>query len=211
MSRSLALISVPVFALLTAACDPAASGDGTRYQKWAETVSTIPLDPASDQGETSQHSLALETAPPPASDKRLRVELMTPHQLWDARNGPLKVPTMEVLENVSPTELVTTNHAATTPRSIPAPTPSASLPVPTATKLIQLGAFSNDEGARNAWKQVQAALGTNGSAALQPRYETVEVAGRQLVRLRVAASDADALRLCQALASNDPWCKSPAR
>jgi len=208
MSRSLAFTVVPVLALLTAACDPATSKDGTRYQQWAQTVSSIPLDPAKGQDQPAQQILPLAAPQKTSSEQRLRVELMTPHQLWDARNGPLKVPTMEVLENVSPTELVRASTSAGVTARPPVPEQPAAAAQPA--KLIQLGAYSSEQSARTAWQRVQSSLG-NTTTALQPRYETVEVSGRQLVRLRVAATEAQALHLCQALASNDPWCKSPSR
>lgn len=209
MSRSLTLLVVPAFALALVACDTGSSADGSRYQQWAQTVSTIPLDPASGQGETPQSQIALEPASEEPSNKALRVELMTPHQLWDARNGPLKVPTMEVLENISPTEIVRTAVTTAAPAREAPQTTATSTPAASPTKLIQLGAYSSEQAARQAWQGVQNSLGTAQANGLKPRFETVEVAGRQLVRLRVATTDDQARNLCQALASNDPWCKSP--
>lgn len=211
MSRFLALLAIPALASLTVACDTGTSGDESRYQKWAQSVSTIPLDPASGQTDGTPSQIDLQPAEKAPADNRLRVELLTPHQLWDARNGPLKMPTMEVLENISPTELV---HATVVPAPSRAPSGTATPQVLPAsrqpTKVIQLGAFSSEPRAREAWQRLQTAMGSAGISNLEPRFETVEVSGRQLVRLRIATTDAEALTLCQALTSNDPWCKSPA-
>lgn len=210
MSRSSYFIAVSAFALALSGCDTGGSAEGTRYQQWAQTVSTIPLDPATGQTEAPQSRIALEPAHEKSSNKALRVELMTPHQLWDARNGPLKVPTMEVLENISPTEMVRTAVAVANPSPQPSEErASANINAATATKLIQLGAYSSEQAARHAWQRVQSSVGPAQSSGLEPRFETVEVSGRQLVRLRVATTDDQARSLCQALASDDPWCKSP--
>lgn len=213
MSRSLTLIVVPAFVLSLTACDTGSSSDGSRYQQWAETVSTIPLDPASAQADNAPNQISLEPSSREPSSRALRVELMTPHQLWDARNGPLKVPTMEVLENISPTEIVRTAETAPSPARetrLPETVMASTAETSTApTKLIQLGAYSSEQAARQAWQRVQSSVGTSQAGGLHPRFETVEVSGRQLVRLRVATTDDQARSLCQALASNDPWCKSP--
>lgn len=208
MSRlSLSLIA-PALTLLLSACDGSVASDGTTYENWAQSVSTIPLTPASNGGTAPAKEIPLKAPPKPENDNRLRVELLTPHQLWDARDGPLNVPTLQVVEVLSPAEApVSAPQTRTTPPQASTPQTPAS---DASTKLIQLGAYSTEQGARQAWQRLKEASGNATLAGLQPQYQSVEVAGRQLVRLRVAASDGQARTLCQALASNDPWCQKPA-
>lgn len=200
MSRLTLSLFASTLTLLLASCDSSGANEGTRYENWAQSVSTIPLTPASDGGSTPAKEIPLK-APKPEKDNRLRVELLTPHQLWDARDGPLNVPTLQVVEILSPDEPPQNTNQAIVPQ---AATATAS------TKLIQLGAYSTEQGARQAWQRLKDASANPLLVGLQPQYQTVEVAGRKLVRLRVAASDGQARTLCEALASNDPWCQKPA-
>ena len=80
-----------------------------------------------------------------------------------------------------------------------APKPAA------AARHVQLGAYSSEAGAREAWRRlkVRADLGQ-----LSPVYETVQVEGRVLTRLKVGPIPAEqAADLCRAAQVSDPWCR----
>ncbi|WP_461343827.1 SPOR domain-containing protein [Brevundimonas sp. GN22] len=187
----------------------------------AEHVSSIPLSPK-DVGNDSLSTptlLPLNEAPAAHRPARpLRVELMSPHQLWDLRDGPLKVPSIEVAEGTTKAVLVSDNSGQapvvvlSTDASSPipvAPTPPATTPATgsgAAFRTVQLGAYSSEQAARSAWDRLN--TGTNAATlrGLAPQFEPTEVGGRQLVRLRVSAREDRVQNLCQSVASADPWC-----
>ena len=79
------LIIRPVLACLAAgalsACGMVDS-DPHRFENLAETVAAIPLDgPAADAPAPTVHASS-DTQPAP-----LKVEVLDPHALWDARDG----------------------------------------------------------------------------------------------------------------------------
>nr|WP_303682898.1 SPOR domain-containing protein [Brevundimonas naejangsanensis] len=124
---------------------------------------------------------------------------MTPHELWDVRDGlGAKVRRMS-----APAPAPTGYH------DFEAPPPVAAAPVvppaPTA-RHVQLGAFSSEDSARAAWRRMSQGAGGAALSGLQPAYEAVEVGGRRLVRLKVAATAEQAQVLCRDLAASDPWC-----
>lgn len=161
--------------------------DPHRFESLAQSVASIPVSSEAEQGAST-------AASPRAGRKAspLKVELLTPHELWDARDGA---------------------RARVTLAAAPAPytDPEASPPEPTparSTSLrhVQLGAFSSEDSARAAWSRLNQGSGGAVLSGLQPAYEAVEVAGRRLVRLKVAASAEQAQALCRDLAASDPWC-----
>ncbi|MBN9480825.1 MAG: SPOR domain-containing protein [Bordetella sp.] len=165
-------LPICVLAGLLAGCGGAESGP-RRFESAAERIAAIPL---SDRDG-------------PAAP--LKVELMTPHELWDAREGlAAKVRRASVS---APSAYV--DPEAATPQRAAA-----------AARQVQLGAFSSEDGAREAWARLERGPGGTALSGLQPAYEAVEVGGRRLVRLKVAASAERALVLCRALAASDPWC-----
>ena len=159
-------------------------GDPHRFESLAQSVASIPVSSEAEQGAASPR--AGRKASP------LKVELLTPHELWDARDGA---------------------RARVTLAAAPAPhtDPEASPPEPTpalsaSLRHVQLGAFSSENSARAAWSRLNQSSGGAVLSGLQPAYEAVEVAGRRLVRLKVAASAEQAQALCRDLAASDPWC-----
>lgn len=163
-------LPICVLAGLLAGCGGAESGP-RRFESAAERIAAIPL---SDRDG-------------PAAP--LKVELMTPHELWDAREG-LAAKVRRASVSAPPVYV----------------DPEASTPQRAAARQVQLGAFSSEDGAREAWARLERGLGGTALSGLQPAYEAVEVGGRRLVRLKVAASAERALVLCRALAASDPWC-----
>lgn len=164
-------------------------GDPHRFETLAQSVASIPV--------SSEAEGAASNAAPPRSGRKaspLKVELLTPHELWDVRDGG----NARIGAAVAPA--VHADPEAPPPAPAPAPARSPSL------RHVQLGAFSSEDGARAAWSRLS--LGSGGAvlSGLQPAYEAVEVAGRRLVRLKVAATAEQAQALCRDLAASDPWC-----
>ncbi len=208
----------PLLLLMASTVGLAACSEGTDggYQAWADKVATIPLTP--DDSEQIPSVVTAVLAPAEQDEQKrpspaLRVELMSPHQLWDARNGPLKIPTIEVAEGTATPvpvamQIDTTPPVAATP---PAPVPPAKSAAPTDTgsRTVQLGAFSTASSAHTAWERLSRGPHGGDLRGLDPQFEPAVVNGRNMVRLRVTASADRAQTLCQTVASADPWCSRP--
>jgi hypothetical protein len=193
----LRLGSVGALAALLSGCGMA-EADPHRFEGVAETIAAIPL------------STKLETAREPAGPRNaqeaglrpLKVELLTPHQLWDARDGltakaATVLPAMPAvfLDPEAPADVQAAQQTAAKPARPVAVAASSSA------VLIQLGAYASQASAQAAWER----LG-QGSHGLNPVFEPVEVNGRRLIRLKVRAGSAQAKALCQRAAASDPWC-----
>lgn len=152
--------------------------DPHRFETLADSVAAIPVS-------TEAGRSAARTEP-------LKVELLTPHELWDARDGVAGRVRVAV---AAPDEARET-----------APTTPVEPIAPTASRLIQLGAFASEAGARAAWERMRRGEGATALDGLHPAFEGVEVGGRRLVRLNVAASSDRVEALCRVLAAADPWC-----
>ena len=204
LSRALPPVSLVAIALSVAACNAPVEGQPSSYQAWADKVATIPLTPANDagmSGDAPRVTLPLDPQKPDEESKpasRMKVELVSPHQLWDLRNGPVKLPTIEVSE-AGPL-------LVNTPASRSAPSASR----PHGSQLIQLGAYSTQAQAQSAWQRLSSGSVGNALSGLSPRFDPVEVNGRTLIRLRVTASSEQAQYLCRSIAAADPWCQKPA-
>jgi len=194
-----------------AGCSEAADGKATSYQDMADHVATIPLSPktADSVSHPTQVKLPLERVAQAAGSRApLKVELMSPHQLWDLRDGPLKVPTIEVPEGTTRAVPVSDTAPSTTPVvTVTAPAPAAQQDNDgTGFRTIQLGAYSSEQSARSAWNRLSTGTNAEALSGLAPQFEPAEVGGRQLVRLRVSARESRIQSLCQTVASSDPWC-----
>ena len=84
--------------------------------------------------------------------------------------------------------------------SRPAPAPRASR------GQVQLGAYSSEAAARAAWTRLKSGDAAWALDGLSPVYEGVEVGGRRLTRLKVAAPAAGTAAVCAAAGIDDPWC-----
>ena len=143
----------------------------------------------------------------------LAVEVLDVHDFWDARDGlPVATPSLRQIAEAVPAEAARAATAGALdglrgalPLSEP-PSKTAAAPPP-ATRLIQLGAYSSETAARAAWRAA-ADRASGALDGLEPRLETVQVEGRTLTRLRVAAPEADAPALCRAAQVTDPFCSS---
>lgn len=192
------VVALSAGALALAGCG-VNEADPHRFEALAQSVAAIPVsaDEGGERDDTTRPAVA-----PGASHQRaapLKVELMTPHELWDARDGlGAKVRRMS-----APAPAPTGYHDF----EAPPPVAAAAVvpPAPTA-RPVQLGAFSSEDSARAAWRRMSQGAGGAALSGLQPAYEAVEVGGRRLVRLKVAATAEQAQILCRDLAASDPWC-----
>lgn len=199
----LLLASASLLLSSVAGCKGQTPDDQSPYARWAEQVSSIPLLPEADAPSLpSAPKTTKDDAPAP-----LKVELLTPHQLWDARNGPLNVPTIEVNDAVTTALKAAASQPPTASPAAPVTPASAPATSPSTTRLVQLGAFSSQQSAQTAWQRI---ANLNPSfKALQPQYEQAVVGEKNLVRLRVYTSPQQALILCEAAGLTDPWCTRP--
>lgn len=219
------LLIRPVLAiLLTAglgACG-AVESDPHRFENLAERVAAVPLDgsgpaPAAAPGTAAPVRAAASNGLRPA----LRVEVMDPHALWDARDGMVQQASARVAEAAAPVvaqavareatnrieAVVSRPRAAAEPRLRPAISTVSSAGQG---GLVQLGAYSSQEGARAAWTRLKSGGAAWALDGLSPTFETVRIDGRELVRLKVRAPGAGAAALCAAAGIDDPWCRRSA-
>lgn len=191
--------SVGALAALLAGCGMS-EADPHRFEGVAKNIAAIPLSSRDTEPrrEPSRPRNAEE-----AGLRPLKVELLTPHQLWDARDGltaraaavlPALPPVFHDPE--APPDVQAAQRAEAQP-SRPVVVPAAPAPA----VLIQLGAYASQASAQAAWER----LG-QGSKGLNPVFEPVEVNGRRLVRLKVRTGSAHAKALCERAAASDPWC-----
>ena len=184
--------------------------DPHRFENLANSVAAIDLD---GRGAAAPARTAAEAGLRPA----LRVEVMDPHALWDARDGldgaveraaPRLVAAAAPAVADAVVQQVSARIDAASSRAglRPAMGPRAAAAPRTRPGLVQLGAYSSEAAARSAWSRLksgEAAWALNG---LSPVYEGVEVGGRRLVRLKVATPAAGAAAVCAAAGIDDPWC-----
>ena len=208
------MIPVPPFRSVLAAvlmCGLSACGavesDPHRFENLANRIAAIPLDGSRASGSVpSSRELGLRPAQPAA----LRVEVMDPHDLWDARDGGLDglvdraapVVARAMVQQVSTRVAATAAEAGLRPALKPAPAARSGR-----TSLIQLGAYSSEESARMAWARLTAKADSGVLSGLAPVFEGVNIDGRRLVRLKVAAPAGAAAAVCAAARIDDPWCR----
>ena len=193
----LRLGSVSALAVLLSGCGMA-EADPHRFEGVADRIAAIPLSAKPESaGEPAGPRNAEE-----AGLRPLRVELLTPHQLWDARDG-LTTKAAAVLPAMPPVFHDPEAPAEVQAAQLAAAKPSRPVTVaaPSSAVLIQLGAYASQASAQAAWERL--GQGNNG---LNPVFEPVEVKGRRLIRLKVRAGSAQAKALCERAAASDPWC-----
>lgn len=198
IGKGLALLALSALA----ACGTSES-DGRRFEGMANHVSAIdiPMDGQPARARTAQEAGLRGAAAP------LRVEVMTPYQLWDARDGGL--PPAPAEDEIASRLMRTAAPAVAqaTVETVKARATEALRPAfPQSRTTIQLGAYSSAESARAAWSRLQRGEGGQMLANMTPVYETVEVGGRSLTRLKVPADRSTAAAICDAAKVNDPWC-----
>ncbi|GAA0624727.1 hypothetical protein GCM10009422_21380 [Brevundimonas kwangchunensis] len=192
--------------------------DPNRFENWARDVAAIPLDGQAAKPAVLTPAVApVQTAAQEGLRPALRVEVMTPHDLWDARDGVVQQASARVAEAAAPVVVDAVVREASerieqaTPRLRPAISRHQTSPRPAAARgLVQLGAYSSREAAQAAWARLKAGGAAWALDGLSPTYEAVQVNGRDLVRLKVQAPGAGAAALCAAAGVDDPWCRRTA-
>lgn len=198
------LLIRPVLALFATAALSACGmveADPHRFETMAEAVAAIPLDQPREAGPAD--AVAARTAAEAGLRPALKVEVMDPHALWDARDGNLRAAAEEQGSRLAAAaapavaEAVVRNVSDRIEGAAAGLRPARS-PPPAGT-LVQIGAYSSEASARAAW----ARLDLEG---LTPVFEAVEVGGRRLTRLKVRAPASRAAAVCAAAGIDDPWC-----
>ena len=218
------LLIRPVLALfLTAgvsACGMVES-DPHRFESLAERIASVPLDGSEPAPrERAAAPVAPAAAPVRVADSGLRpalkVEVMEPTALWDARYGVMEDAARTAARAAAPVvvEAAVTETRARIQHAVErAPLrPALSADRPAAAPrapggLVQLGAFSSEQSARAAWARLKDGGAGWALEGLAPTFEAVSVNGRDLVRLKVRAPAAGAAALCAAAGVDDPWCR----
>ncbi|CAL1691384.1 hypothetical protein MMB232_01522 [Brevundimonas subvibrioides] len=200
-------------------------GDPNRFESIAQAVASVPLDgsggPSRKASEGSIRPAVVDAAAI-ANPGALKVEVMDPHALWDARDLGLRgvveqaapamveaaapVVTQAVLQQVSdrlPT-MRPTHAVEEEPVRMSTAGPRETLSTAGPRETLQLGAFSSPSAARAAWSRIRAAGAS--VADLTPAFETVDVDGRTLTRLKVTTSGEAARAVCRAADAADLGC-----
>lgn len=211
---TLRLVIRPALVLLASAgltaCG-AVESDPNQFENMARSVAEIPLDgrtAASSPGDGGRQS---------GVRPALKVEVLTPHALWDARDADLSTAVEAVAPRLAAgaapavadavNEQVAARVEQVRAQLRPTVQQAGSTP-PRA--LVQLGAYSSGDAARTAWARLASGEAAWALEGLSPVYETVEVRGRTLTRLKVRAPAAGAAAVCAAAGIDDPWCRRTA-
>ncbi|KQS55794.1 hypothetical protein ASG17_06965 [Brevundimonas sp. Leaf363] len=187
-------------------------GDPNRFQKFGEQVASldIPMNP----GEAGRAIVAMPDAaagglraaiPAPRQStgprEALKVQVMDPHDLWDARDDGLRG------------ALAHAAVAEAAPRVAQAAVQQVAMRTQSAVQgavrrtTIQLGAYSSAEAAQTAWTTARRSFRGAALNSLSPTFEAVTVNGRNLTRLKVGPVPIEtAAALCRAAEVADPWC-----
>lgn len=178
--------------------------DPNRFEALAERVGDIRL--SADASGAAPRADGLRPA--------LRVEVLDPHALWDARDGALRgfveTAAPAAAEAAAPVLVHAVAEQLRPARDVPDRN-AVSDAAAEAHGVIQLGAFSSEASARAAWDRLSAGAARTALSGLSPIYEPVAVNGRDLVRLKVAASASSAAEICRAAQVSDPWCRRAGR
>jgi len=194
-------------------------GDPHRFESLAKAVAAIPVD-----GARAPAAAPHPGAAHPGLRPAIRVEVLDPHALWDARDADLNGMVQQaaprlvaaaapavadaVVQQVSARLNDATAHVSLRPAINGRPVvPIAAAKV---RGLVQLGAYSSEASARSAWTRLKRGQASWALDGLSPVYEAVEVGGRSLTRLKVQAPAAGAEALCAAAGVDDPWCRRTA-
>jgi hypothetical protein len=179
-------------------------GDPQRFEKLAQGIADIPLE-----GRSSVPRSAAEAGLRPA----VRVEVLDPHDLWDARDGMVRqavdraVPAVvDAAVPVVTQAIVNRAESRFNGEEGRSDGLRPALAQKEKRRTIQLGAYSSDAAARAAWRSLKSGEARVVLSDLQPRYEQVEVNGRSLVRLKVSAPADRIPAVCQSTRIDAPWC-----
>lgn len=197
--RMLRPVLIGLLGLSTASCGFVES-DPQRFEKLAQAVADIPLDGGPATSANAGLRPAFVTAEQVAEPGALRVEVLDPHALWDARDSGLR----GAVERVAPAVVEAAAPAVTRAVVQEVTRASDGLRPQAVLETLQLGAFSSPDAARAAWTRIAAA--GDAVSTLTPAFEAVEVDGRTLTRLKVAAPADAARAVCRAADDADLGC-----
>ena len=213
------LIGAVAIAAALSGCG-AVDGDTHRFRSMADHVAAIdvPLDPSARQTARSDHSAQADGLRP-ARFAPVRVAVMDPHAMWDARDDQAGVRRVAEDAGLRDAVIRMVQPAVQTASAVPVREAGAATPAPERASMmhdaglrhptptgrtIQLGAYSSPDAARQAWTRLKASADL---AALAPVFEPVEVQGRTLTRLKVGpVPNEAAAAVCRAAAVADAWC-----
>ncbi|MFN7108393.1 MAG: SPOR domain-containing protein [Brevundimonas sp.] len=192
----------------------AVDSDPHRFRSMAENVAAIdvPLKPEGRRRSAEQNGLR------PARFTPVKVAVMDPHAMWDARDAQVGIrheaedtglrdavirAAQPVVQAAAPAVVKAAADEAVARFQPPMLRP-ASLSVPTQGRTIQLGAYSSPASAQQAWALLRA---RSDLAGLSPVFEEVQVNGRSLTRLKVGpVSTETAAAVCRSADVADAWC-----
>jgi len=203
-------VAVLAAALGLSACGMVDS-DPHRFEKFARSVAAVDLEARRPDAGPARTATTAGLRP------ALRVEVMDPHALWDARdglNGAVERAAPRLVAAAAPAvadavaqQVSDRIDAASSRVSLRPAMRSGSTATPrTGRGLVQLGAYSSETAARAAWSRLRSGEAAWALDGLAPVYEGVEVGGRTLTRLKVATPAAGAAAVCAAAGIDDPWC-----
>ena len=204
------LIALAFASSLAVAGCGAVDSDPHRFSAMAENVAAIDIPLSAGHRET-RHAVAEKAGLRPVRFTPVKVAVMDPHAMWDARDVQAGLrPVGEdtglrdaVVRAASPAVVKAVADEAVSRVQAPVLRP-ARLPTTETGRTIQLGAYSSPAGARQAWDRVKA---TSDLSGLSPIYQEVEVGGRRLTRLKVGpVSNETAAAVCRSAAVADAWC-----
>jgi hypothetical protein len=186
----------------------AVESDPHRFETMADAVAAIPLD---DRPAPDDAAPAPEPEPRPSGLRpALKVEVLDPHALWDARDGLVEKAAVaaapavaeavvrQASDRIEAASVQAGLRPAVAARTAAGPRPNAGL--------VQLGAYSSEAAAHAAWARLRSGEAAWALDGLSPVYEAVEVDGRTLTRLKVRAPASGAAAVCAAARIDDPWC-----
>jgi cell division septation protein DedD len=190
-----------------------------RFGAMAEHVAAIdiPLTPG-DRHARPQGRSAEEAGLRTVKFTPVKVAVMDPHAMWDARDAQagvrhdaegegLRDAVIRVTQPVAQAAAPVVARAVVDEAVIRMEVPvlhQAGLRSPSQGRTIQLGAYSSQDGARQAWDRLKIKSDLSG---LSPVFEDVKVNGRNLTRLKVGpVSTETAAALCRSADVAGAWC-----
>ncbi len=205
----------PVLVLLAMASVSACGAveDPHRFETLGRQVAAIPLD---GQAGAAPVPGRQPSGPDDSLRPALKVDVMNVHDFWDARDG-IASATDAVVDGVADTvkpvvtrAVVQQTDDSTQVVSLRPALQRQDVPLETVMRpssgLVQLGAYASEDAARAAWVRLKSSSAAWALEGLTPVYETVQVHGRRLVRLKVQTPPAGAPAVCAAAGIDDPWC-----
>ncbi len=200
--RMLRPVLIGLIGLATSSCGFVES-DPNRFENLARSVAEIPLDGGPAPTRTAAEAglrPAMVSAAQVASPGALRIEVLDPHALWDARDAGLR----GAVERAAPAMVEAAAPMVAEAMVRQVSTRVEAIRPDMGGETLQLGAFSSPAAARAAWGRIAGA--GDAVSGLTPAFEAVTVDGRTLTRLKVVASAEAARAVCRAADAAELGC-----